>query len=121
MEISGSERIQPDSNELGPEDKKEDKTPMLNSMITKLGADPLKQINRLQIYESKFYELTHAFKILQKRNAAIENCITNVWPDQKFGSMKDIDEFSSKLSLLVTDQKIRLVIAAKLLLIKLEL
>ena len=63
---------------------------LLTSIMAILGSDPLKQVNRLQMYESKFHELTSVYKILDKRNIAIETVLRRFWPEIKLKSSSDI-------------------------------
>ena len=39
---------------------------LLTSIMAILGSDPLHQVNRLQMFESKFHELSNLYKILAK-------------------------------------------------------
>ena len=63
---------------------------LLTSIMAILGSDPLLQVNRLQMYESKFHELSNLYKILEKKTALTERILHKFWPDLRFRSQHQI-------------------------------
>jgi hypothetical protein len=77
---------------------------LLHSILSILGSDPLLQVNRLQMYESKFHELSDLYKISTKKLKLMESSVQKFWPELVFKSTKDFGILDRKLKDLFDNQ-----------------
>jgi hypothetical protein len=105
----------------------EDASSLLQSIISLLGSDPLKQVQKLVKYESKFggvplellprhrhtlihsidIDLTNAFKLLQKKNQAMESLLKDAFQIGSLATTADLEWAKAVVATSQQDQQVR--------------